>query len=125
MLKLVPDDLRQASYALGNRKWRTIVQVVLPTAIGGITSGCMLAIARAAGETAPLVVTIAVVNKPNVNLFSGANTALAPQIFKGATDNNIPVQQRAWGAALTLILLVFLFTVLARWISSRFALRHS
>jgi phosphate transport system permease protein len=125
MLKLVPDDLRQASYALGSRKWRTILTVVLPSAVGGITSGCMLAVARAAGETAPLVVTIAVVTKPNFNLFNGANTALAPQIFKGATDNNIPVQERAWGAALTLILIVFIFTVLARWISSRFALRHS
>jgi phosphate transport system permease protein len=125
MLKLVPDELRQASYALGNRKWRTTLTVVLPSAIGGITSGAMLAVARAAGETAPLIVTIAVVNKTNANIFKGANTALAPQIFKGALDPNTGVQQRAWGAALTLILLVFLFTVLARWISSRFALRHS
>ena len=58
MLRLVPDDLRQASYALGNRKWRTILTVVLPAALGGIVSGVMLAVARAAGETAPLLFTI-------------------------------------------------------------------
>ena len=58
MLRLVPDDLRQASYALGNRKWRTILTVVLPAAVGGIVSGVMLAVARAAGETAPLLFTI-------------------------------------------------------------------
>jgi phosphate transport system permease protein len=125
MLKLVPDELRQASLALGNRKWRTVITVVLPSAIAGITSGAMLAIARAAGETAPLVVTIGVVNRTNPNIFSGSNTALAPQIFAGALDPNTGVQQRAWGAALTLILLVFVFTITARWISSRFALRHT
>jgi phosphate transport system permease protein len=125
MLRLVPDDLRNASYALGNRKWRTILTVVLPSAVGGITSGCMLAIARAAGETAPLIVTIGLTYKFNTNLFQGGNTALAPQIFRGALDPNEGVQQRAWGAALTLILLVFVFTVLARWVSSRFALRQS
>ena len=121
MLRLVPDELRQASLALGSRQWRTILTVVLPSAVGGITSGCMLAIARAAGETAPLIVTIGVVNKVNPNIFSGSNTALAPQIFTGALDPNLGVQQRSWGAALTLILLVFVVTVLARWIASRVA----
>jgi phosphate transport system permease protein len=124
MLKLVPDELRQASYALGNRKWRTILTVVLPSAVGGITSGAMLALARAAGETAPLIVTIAVVQKPNANIFSGPNTALAPQIFRGALETADPARDRAWGAALTLILVVFLFTVIARWIASRVALRN-
>jgi phosphate transport system permease protein len=124
MLKLVPDELRQASFALGSRKWRTVLTIVLPTAVGGITSGCMLAIARAAGETAPLIVTIGIVSKPNLNVFSGSNTALAPQIFAGALDPNTGVQQRAWAAALTLILLVFVFTITARFISSRVALRH-
>jgi phosphate transport system permease protein len=125
MLKLVPDELRQASYALGSRKWRTILTVVLPSAIGGITSGAMLAIARAAGETAPPIVTIGIVSRPNPNIFAGANTALAPQIFAGALDPNLGVQQRAWTAALTLILLTFVFTIAARWVSSRFALRNS
>jgi phosphate transport system permease protein len=125
MLKLVPDELRQASYALGSRKWRTILTVVLPSAIGGITSGAMLAVARAAGETAPLLVTIGIVNRSNPNIFAGNNTALAPQIFFGAIDPNTPAQERAWTAALTLILLVFVFTITARWIASRFALRNS
>lgn len=125
MLRLVPDDLRQASYALGNRKWRTIVTVVLPAALGGITSGCMLAVARAAGETAPLLFTIGIVFKTNANLFDGANTALSAQIFRNASVPFEGPQDRAWGAALTLILLVVILTVVARWVSSRFAMRHS
>jgi phosphate transport system permease protein len=125
MLKLVPDDLRQASLALGNRKWRTILAVVLPAALGGITSGCMLAIARAAGETAPLLFTIGIVTKTNPNLFEGSNTALSAQIFRNATIPFPGPQDRAWGAALTLILIVVIFTLAARWVSSRFVLRPS
>jgi phosphate transport system permease protein len=125
MLRLVPDDLRQASYALGNRKWRTILTVVLPAAVGGITSGCMLAVARAAGETAPLLFTIGIVSKTNPNLFEGSNTALSAQIFRNASVPFQGPQERAWGAALTLILLVLLLTVAARWVSARFATRHS
>ena len=125
MLKLVPDDLRQASYALGNRKWRTIIQVVLPAALGGITSGCMLAVARAAGETAPLLFTIGVVNQVNWNVFNGPNTALSAQIFRNAQIPFEGPQDRAWAAALTLILIVLILTVLARWVSSRFAMSHS
>jgi phosphate transport system permease protein len=122
MLKLVPDELRQASYALGNRKWRTILTVVLPAAVGGITSGCMLAVARAAGETAPLLFTIGTLNKFNLNLFGGNETALPITIWNGALQPFEGIQQRAWGAALTLIIIVFLFTVLARVVSSRFEL---
>lgn len=125
MLRLVPDDLRQASYALGNRKWRTILTVVLPAAIGGITSGCMLAVARAAGETAPLLFTIGFVTKTNWNLFAGPNTALSAQIFQNATLPYPGPQDRAWTAALTLILLVLVLTVASRWVSSRFATHHS
>jgi phosphate transport system permease protein len=125
MLRLVPDDLRQASYALGNRKWRTILTVVLPAAVGGITSGCMLAVARAAGETAPLLFTIGIVNKTNPNLFDGSNTALSAQIFRNASVPFQGPQERAWGAALTLILLVLILTVAARWVSSKFATRHA
>jgi len=124
MLKLVPDELRQASFALGNRKWRTVLTVVLPAALGGITSGCMLAIARAAGETAPLLFTIGVTTKVNLNLFEGGNTALAPQIFAGALQPFEGIQQRAWGAALVLIIIVFIFTFAARLVAQRFALRH-
>jgi phosphate transport system permease protein len=121
MLRLVPDDLRQASYALGNRKWRTILTVVLPASLGGIVSGVMLAVARAAGETAPLLFTIGVVTEPNPNLFEGSNTALSTQIFANAQSPFENAQARAWGAAFTLILLVFLLTVTARIVSSRYA----
>lgn len=125
MLRLVPDDLRQASFALGNRKWRTVVTVVLPAALGGITSGCMLAVARAAGETAPLIFTVGLTSKVNLNLFEGPNTALSVQIFRNAAQPFEGPQNRAWAAALTLILLVVILTVTARWIASRFTLKHS
>jgi phosphate transport system permease protein len=121
MLKLVPDDLRMASYALGNRKWRTVLTVVLPAALGGIVSGVMLAVARAAGETAPLLFTIGVVTSPNWNLFSGTNTSLPSQIFSNAQQPFAGAQDRAWGAAFTLIVMVFVLTVVARTVSARFA----
>ena len=119
MLRLVPGGLREASAALGCRTWRTTVRVVLPTALPGIISGAMLAVARAAGETAPLLFTIGIVSKPNTSLF-GANTALSAQIFKNAQVPFPAAQDRAWAAALTLILLVFILTLAARFISSRF-----
>lgn len=125
MLRLVPDELRQASFALGNRKWRTIITVVLPAAFGGITSGVMLAIARAAGETAPLVFTIGAARKLNVDLFDGPMTALSVQIFGNAQTPYPAAQDRAWGAALTLVGIVFLFTILARFVASRVARRHN
>jgi phosphate transport system permease protein len=126
MLKLVPDELRQASYALGNRKWRTIVTVVLPASFGGITSGVMLAIARAAGETAPLVFVIgAAARKLNTDLFDGPMTALSVQIFNNASQPFPAAQTRAWGAALTLIAIVFVFTILARVVSARVARKHN
>ena len=125
MLRLVPDELRHGSYALGNRKWRTIATVVLPAAIGGIVSGIMLAIARAAGETAPLIFTIGAARSLNLNLFEGPMTALSVQIFGNAQTPFPAAQDRAWGAALTLVGIVFVFTVLARVISSRFALKHA
>jgi len=125
MLRLVPDELRHGSYALGNRKWRTIMTVVLPAAIGGIVSGIMLAIARAAGETAPLIFTIGAARSLNLNLFEGPMTALSVQIFGNAQTPFPAAQDRAWGAALTLVGIVFVFTVLARVVSSRFALKHA
>jgi phosphate transport system permease protein len=121
MLRLVPDELRQASFALGNRKWHTILTVVLPAALGGIVSGVMLAVARAAGETAPLLFTIGVVTSTNLNLFDGPNTSLPSQIFANAQSPFAAAQDRAWGAAFTLIVLVFLLTVIARVVSSRYA----
>ena len=122
MLKLVPDELRQASLGLGCPQWRTIVSVVLPAAAPGIISGAMLAIARAAGETAPLLFTIGIVSRTNFDLFNGPNTALPQQIYTNATAGPVPAPHaRAWGAALTLIAIVMLCSLLARFIAARFA----
>jgi phosphate transport system permease protein len=124
MLRLVPAELRQGSDALGARTWKTTVSVVLPAALPGIVSGAMLAIARAAGETAPLLFTIGIVRRTNTSL-SGPNTALSTQIFSNASQPFPGAIDRAWGAALTLVLLVFLFTVLARVIARRFSIDRS
>ena len=120
MLKLVPDPLREASYALGATKARVTMTVVLPAAIGGIVSGALLAVARAAGETAPLLFTILTVTTVNKNVFSGANTSLPSQIFSNATSPYVGAQARAWGAALTLIVLAFILMIAARMVTARF-----
>jgi phosphate transport system permease protein len=120
MLSLVPDPLREASYALGSTRSRVTLTVVLPTAIGGIVSGALLAVARAAGETAPLLFTILTVTSTNSDVFSGPNTALPAQIFANATSPYTGAQDRAWGAALTLIVIAFILLVVARFITARF-----
>lgn len=119
MLKLVPAEQRQASMALGARTWRTTLTVVLPGALAGIVSGSMLAIARAAGETAPLVFTAGIAFEKNVSL-SGQNVSLSALIFRNASEPFASAQDRAWGAALTLVVIVFVFTVLARLVARRF-----
>lgn len=124
MLRLVPDELRQASAALGARKWRTTVTVVIPSAISGITSGSLLAVARAAGETAPIIIVVGTITRVNWDAFNRGNTTLAAQIFKNASQAFAPAQERAWGAALTLIIIVLVFTILARAIASRFAIKE-
>jgi phosphate transport system permease protein len=121
ILRLVPAGLREASLALGASQARTILTVVLPAAISGITSGALLAVARAAGETAPLLFTIGASRKVNLGIFEGANTALSTQIFRNATQPFPGAQGRAWGAALTLIVLVVVLTILARIITKRFS----
>jgi phosphate transport system permease protein len=118
MLRLVPVDQREASMALGGRKARTIMRVVMPASLPGIISGALLAVARAAGETAPLLFTIGFTFTANTSLFSGSNTALSVQIFGNANSAFPAAQDRAWGAALTLIVLVFVFTILARIFSA-------
>jgi len=125
MLRLVPSEQREGSYALGSRKARTIRTVVLPNAAPGIVSGALLAVARAAGETAPLLFTIGIVSETNWNPFKGTNTALSREIFRNAASPFVPAQDRAWGAALTLVLLVFVFTVAARIVIAFFARRQS
>ena len=120
MLLLVPNQLREASYALGATKARVTLTVVLPAAAGGIVSGALLAVARAAGETAPLLFTILTVEATNSNLFSGANTALSTQIFVNAQSPYVGAEARAWGAALTLIVISFLLMLIARIVTARF-----
>jgi len=119
MLQLVPQNLRDASYALGASESRTSLRVVVPNAAPGMVSGCLLAIARAAGETAPLLFTIGAAKPTNWNPFEGANTALSMQIYGNAKESYDPAQQRAWGAALTLVALSFMFTLLARVVTAR------
>jgi len=120
MLKLVPNPLREGSYALGATKARVTMTVVLPAAVGGIVSGALLAIARAAGETAPLLFTILTVTAPNPNPFNGPNTSIPSQIFVNATSAFTGAQDRAWGAALTLVVIAFVFMLAARFVTARF-----
>ncbi|MDP8938263.1 MAG: phosphate ABC transporter permease PstA [Actinomycetota bacterium] len=123
MLRLVPNDLREGSAALGASRSRVILTVVLPAALPGITSGSLLAVARAAGETAPLLFTIGAARAVNTSLFEGTNTALSTQIFANAQLPFAAAQDRAWGAALTLIVIVLVLTILARAVSRRFTVR--
>ena len=122
-LGLVPNELREASAALGSRPSRTILTVVIPAALPGVVSGALLAVARAAGETAPLLFTIGTVTESNTSLFEGTNTALSAQIFGNARQPFEAAIDRAWGAALTLIVLVFLLTFIARLVARRFTVR--
>ena len=124
MLRLVPNALREGSYALGATKARVTVTVVLPSAAGGIVSGVLLAIARAAGETAPLLFTILTVTSANPNVFSGPNTSLPSQIFSNASSPYTGAQARGWGAALTLIAIAFILMIAARLVTARFARYH-
>jgi phosphate transport system permease protein len=138
MLKLVPNELREASYALGVPKWKTIVRVVIPTALTGLVTGVMLGVARVAGETAPLLILVGYADGMNMNPFSGFQAALPTMInaqfinlnaatgstayhldangnrVAGAAVNYAP--DRMWGAALTLILLVLALNIIARFI---------
>jgi phosphate transport system permease protein len=124
MLRLVPNNLREASAALGSRKSRTILTVVLPAALPGVVSGCLLAVARAAGETAPILFVVGAATETNRSLFSGVNTALSAQIFANAQQPFVGAQERAWGAALILLLIAFTVTLVARIITARFALKR-
>ncbi|MEV6796183.1 phosphate ABC transporter permease PstA [Streptomyces sp. NPDC051320] len=117
MLKLVPGELREASLALGIPKWRTILKVVLPTAIGGIATGVMLAIARIAGETAPLVLLVFGSPSINNNPFSGAQSSLPFYIFEQWAAGNDASYDRAWAAALVLIAFVMILNLVARGIA--------
>ena len=121
MLRLVPDELREASYALGVPKWKTIVKVVLPTAIAGIITGVVLAIARVIGETAPLLVTAGLAQGVNWNPFDGRMTTLPVFTYYQYVQPGLPPeagQDRAWTAALTLMIIVGVLFSLARILST-------
>jgi phosphate transport system permease protein len=117
MLRLVPNDLREASYALGVAKWRTIVKVVLPTALTGIITGVMLAVARVAGETAPLLLTVFFTDSINEDPFNGPQMGLPLFVFDQAGRPNDTAVDRAWAGALTLILIIMLLNLAARLIA--------
>ena len=124
MLKLVPGDLREASYALGVPKWKTIVKIVLPTALAGIITGITLAIARVIGETAPLLIIACSTDSTNFNLFKDQMMTLPVFIYYSYTQpGNHPEIARpmAWGAALVLILIVLVLNLLARVLGRIFA----
>ena len=115
MLKLVPNELREASYALGVPKWKTIVRVVLPTSFSGIVTGVLLGFSRVAGETAPLLLLAAYTPYLNQNLFSGSMAALPTFINNQVLTINDSISgQRVWGAACALILLVLVVNLLGR-----------
>jgi phosphate transport system permease protein len=119
MIKLVPAELREASYALGIPKWKTILRVVLPAASAGITTGVMIAIARVTGETAPLLLTSFVTPVTNQNPFQGKQTAIPTFIFDQAGQGQAISYDRAWAAALTLIIIVLVLYVGARLLTRR------
>ncbi|WP_269858417.1 phosphate ABC transporter permease PstA [Streptomyces sp. RPT161] len=117
MLKLVPNELREASLALGVPKWRTILKVVLPTSIGGILTGVMLAVARIAGETAPVLLLVFGNQLINNNPFSGAQSSLPYYVYEQYTNGNDASFDRAWAAALVLIAFVMILNLVARGIA--------
>lgn len=119
MLKLVPQELKDASYALGAAKWQTTLFVVLPSALPGIVTGVMLAVARAAGETAPLILTALSSYKITTALVNEPIASLPMLIFKGARNPFAAGQARAWAGALELLAIVLIFTLLARLAASR------
>ncbi|WP_280269618.1 phosphate ABC transporter permease PstA [Nocardia wallacei] len=108
MLKLVPDELREASYALGIPKWKTIVKIVVPTALPGMISGMLLAVARVMGETAPVLVLVGYSKSINTNLFDGNMASLPLLIYQELANPEPAGRWRVWGAALTLILIIAL-----------------
>ncbi|SNR37867.1 phosphate transport system permease protein [Haloechinothrix alba] len=124
MLKLVPNELREAAYALAVPKWRMILKVVIPTALAGIATGVTLAIARVIGETAPLLVTVGITQSVNLNPFDGRMATLPVSAYYQYVNPGVPPDpslDRAWSAALLLIIIVMALNLVARLISHRFA----
>jgi phosphate transport system permease protein len=128
MLRIVPVDLREAGYALGIPKWKTIARIVIPTGLSGIITGIMLAVARVMGETAPLLILVGYSQSMNYNIFSGFMGSLPGMMYNqtsaGAGINPVPTD-RLWGAALTLILVIAVINVGARVIAKIYAPKKS
>jgi phosphate transport system permease protein len=124
MLKLVPNELREASLALGVPKWRTVAKVVVPTALAGIVTGVTLAIARVIGETAPLLIIAGATDSTNFNLFDGRMATLPVFAYTSIRFPGVPPEfsiDRGWGAALTLLIIVMLLNLVARLVSYFFS----
>lgn len=124
MLKLVPNELREAAYALGVPKWRTVLKVVLPTALAGIVTGITLSIARVIGETAPLLVVAGATDSVNFNLFHERMATLPVFAYNAVKQPGVPPGpsiDRAWGAALVLLIIVMLLNLVARLVSYYFS----
>lgn len=125
MLRVVPHDLREASYALGVPKWKTIQKIVLPTALSGIITGIMLAIARVMGESAPVLLLVGSTQATNWDPFDGPQSSLPLMMldmYKAGTS--VAVLDKLWGAALTLILIIALLNIGARVISARYSVKQ-
>ncbi|QGU08201.1 Phosphate transport system permease protein PstA [Corynebacterium occultum] len=124
MLRVVPADLREASYALGVPKWKTIYKIVLPTALSGIVTGVMLAIARVMGESAPVLLLVGSTQSLNWDSWNGPQASLPLMMLDmykaGASD---AVLAKLWGAALTLVIIIALLNIGARLISARFSVK--
>jgi len=118
VLLLVPNSLREAALALGAPRWRVVFKIVLPTALPGLITGSMLAVARGAGETAPLLFTAFAVNATTWNL-GGQMNSLPIQIFNDVRQPQANIVERAWGAALTLVAMVLILTLIARLVQRR------
>lgn len=122
MLKIVPNDLREASFALGVPKWKTISHIVLPTALSGVVTGVMLALARVMGETAPLLVLVGYSKLINYDMFGGEMASLPGMMLDQRSGSVVGLaESRLWGAALTLIVLVAVLNIVAKLISRFFA----
>lgn len=123
MLLIVPDELREAAYALGLPKWKTIVRIVLPTALSGILTGIMLGLARVLGETAPLLILVGYSSSINFDLFNGEMASLPLTIYMERSTGTEAGDFRMWGAALTLVLVIMLINLGATALSRVFAIK--
>ncbi|WP_034650966.1 phosphate ABC transporter permease PstA [Corynebacterium vitaeruminis] len=125
MLRVVPMDLREASYALGVPKWKTIAKIVLPTALSGIVTGIMLAVARVMGESAPVLILVGSTQAINWDAFTGPQSSLPLMMldmYKAGTSD--AVLDKLWGAAFTLVLIIAILNVAARLISAKFSVKQ-